>query len=143
MNSFLINTVDFWYPGAVIDGYRDEYGRSSYFDYRVSIPGEEISCLPGVHRYYERISSDPEMQKIPFMFLLLSPGWYLVMAMVIFFRWWRNRKYTLMIPGLVFLLTMLTVLPGPMALVRYVLIFYYAFPVLLAFFLCDEHFSGY
>ena len=143
VNSFLINTVDFWYPGAVIDGYRDEYGRSSYFDYRVSIPGGEISCLPGVHRYYERISSDPEMQKVPFMFLLLSPGWYLVMAMVIFFRWWRNRKYTLMIPGLVFLLTMLTVLPGPMALVRYVLIFYYAFPVLLAFFLCDEHFSGY
>jgi hypothetical protein len=143
VNSFLINTVDFWYPGAVVDGYQDEYGRSSYFDYRVSIPGEEMSFLPGVHGYYERISFDPEMQKAPFMSLLLSPGWYLVMVMVIFSRWWRNRKYTFMIPGLIFLLTMLTVLPGPMALVRYVLIFYYAFPVWLAFFLCDEHFSGY
>lgn len=133
VNSFLVNTVDFWYPRAVVDGYRDAYGRSSYFDYRVSAPGEEMGFLPGVHRYYERISLDPEVQKIPLMFLLLSPGWYLVMAMVIFGYLWRNRKYAFLLPGLLFLLSILTVLVGPMALVRYVLIFYYAFPVLLSF----------
>ena len=33
VNSFLVNTVDFWYPHAVIDGYKDVYGKSSYFDY--------------------------------------------------------------------------------------------------------------
>lgn len=63
LNSFLINTVDFWYPNAVVDGYRDAYGRSSYFDYKVSEPGEEIVLPPGVHRYYEAISLDPQVQK--------------------------------------------------------------------------------
>ena len=39
VNSLLINTVDFWYPGAVVDGYRHGDGRSSYFDYKVDEPG--------------------------------------------------------------------------------------------------------
>lgn len=141
INSFLINTVDFWYPNAVVDGYRDAYGKSSYFDYQVSPPGEEIVLLPGIHRYYERISFDPQAQKTPFAFLALSPGWYLVMAIVIFIYLWRCRKYVFLLPGMVFLLSVLTVLLGPIALVRYVLVFYYAFPILLPLFFCHEKFE--
>lgn len=138
VNSFLINTVDFWYPGAVVDGYRHADGRSSYFDYKVDEPGEEVVLLPRVHDYYEGISYDDSRQKIPLAFLVLSPGWYLVMTMGIFGYLWSRRRNRLMIAGVMFLATMLTVLPGPMALVRYVLILYYAFPVLLALFLDGE-----
>lgn len=138
INSFLINTVDFWYPGAVVDGYRHADGRSSYFDYKVDEPGEEIVLLPRVHDYYEGISHEGSRQKAPFAFLVLSPGWYLVMTMAIFGYLWSRRRSRLMIVGAMFVLTMLTVLPGPMALVRYVLILYYAFPVLLAVFLDGE-----
>lgn len=141
VNSFLINTVDFWYPNAVVDGYRDVYGKSSYFDYRVDEPGEEVILLPGVHEYYERISFDKNAQKAPFAFLILSPGWYLVMTMVIFGYLWRCRKYEFMVPGFMFVLSILTVLLGPMALVRYVLILYYAFPVLLPVFICSRKFT--
>ncbi len=56
VNSLLINTVDFWYPGAVVDGYRHGDGRSSYFDYKVDEPGKEIGLLPSVHDYYEAIT---------------------------------------------------------------------------------------
>ena len=132
INSFLINTVDFWYPGAVVDGYRHADGRSSYFDYQVDEPGQEIVLLPRLHDYYEGISHDGSRQKAPLAFLVLSPGWYLVMTMVIFGYLWSRRRNGLMLAGVMLLLTMLTVLPGPMALVRYVLILYYAFPVLLA-----------
>ena len=138
INSFLINTVDFWYPGAVVDGYRHADGRSSYFDYKVDEPGEEIVLLPRVHDYYEGISHDGSRQKAPFAFLVLSPGWYLVMAMAVFGYLWSRRRKQLMIAGVMLFFTMLTVLPGPMALVRYVLILYYAFPVLLALFLDGE-----
>lgn len=132
VNSFLINTVDAWYPGAVIDGYRHGDGRSSYFDFQVDTPGEERVFLPGLHEFYEELSHDADAQKKPFAFLLLSPGWYLVLFLVLFFHLWCEKRYELLVPWLIPILHFGTVLLGPMALVRYMLIFYYGFPVLLA-----------
>ncbi len=134
LNSFLVNTVDFWYPGAVVDGYRDAYGRSCYFDYQVDAPGEERVLLFWLHPYYEAISYDGRVQKAPFAFLVLSPGWYLAVAMAVFGYLLRCGRYAFLLPGLLLLVTMATVLLGPVALVRYVLILYFAFPVLLALF---------
>jgi len=141
INSFLINTVDFWYPHAVIDGYRDPYGKSSYFDYRVAEPGTEKVLFQTAHEYYETISHDVEAQKKPFAFLVLSPGWYFVLAMIIFGYLWCYKKYKFMVPMIVLLLSFLTVLLGPMALVRYVLIFYFAFPVLVTFMLAGAYYE--
>ena len=141
VNSLLINTVDFWYPGAVVDGYRHGDGRSSYFDYKVDEPGKEIGLLPSVHDYYEAISHDSDVQKKPFAFLVLSPGWYLVMTMTAFGYLWCRKRNRLLIGGALSAVTMLTVLPGPMALVRYVLILYYAFPAVLVLFLMPELFT--
>ncbi len=134
VNSFLVNTVDFWYPFAVIDGYRDAYGKSSYFDYMVDRPGEEVVLLKGFHRYYEAISHDKAVQKNGWSFLFLSPGWLLSLFWIFFLRIWCEKQYRLMVPLLVFLLTLLTALLGPIALVRYVLIFFFGFPTLLALF---------
>lgn len=132
VNAFLTNTVDFWYPHAIVDGYKDAYGRSSYFDYRVAEPGEEKVYLPKLHEFYESISWDKEMQNKPFMFLVLSPGWYFVCALVIFGYFIAEKKYELVTASLVFILTFLTVLLGPVALVRYVLIFFMGMPLLVA-----------
>ena len=46
-----------------------------------------------------------------------------------------------MVPMLIFILSLLTVILGPIALVRYVLIFYLAFPVLLGILLYSEMFD--
>lgn len=142
INSFLVSTVDFWYPGAVMDGYKDPYGRSSYFDYRVAEPGEEIVLLKGLHEYYESLSWDKEAQKKPLAFLVLSPGWYFLVFLIIFMYLWYRKKRKLLAALLIPLLTMATMLLGPMALVRYVLIFFYAFPLLLAIFLKPQAFEG-
>jgi len=140
INSFLVGTVDFWYPGAVMDGYKDPYGRSSYFDYRVAEPGQEVVLLKGLHDYYEKLSWDREAQQKPLAFLVLSPGWYFLMFLVVFLYLWCYKKKKLLLPLLVPLLTMATVLLGPMALVRYVLIFFYGFPLTMALFLRPEAF---
>lgn len=140
INSFLVSTVDFWYPGAVMDGYKDPYGRSSYFDYRVAEPGEEIVVLKGLHDFYEHLSWDRAAQKKPFAFLVLSPGWYFLVFFVGFMYLWYHKKWKLLAPLLIPLLTMATALLGPMALVRYVLIFFYGFPLLLALFLSPRAF---
>ena len=141
INSFLIGTVDFWYPGAVMDGYKDPYGRSSYFDYRVAQPGEEIVLLPGLHDFYERLSWDKEAQQKPLAFSVLSPGWYFLVFLVVFMYLWCYKKRGLLVPLLIPLLNMATVLLGPMALVRYVLILFYAFPLLLALFFKSDAFG--
>lgn len=142
INSFLVSTVDFWYPGAVMDGYKDPYGRSSYFDYRVAEPGEEIVVLPGLHDFYEKLSWDREAQQGPLAFLVLSPGWYFLVFLVVFMYLWCYKKKGLLVPLLIPLLNMATVLLGPMALVRYVLILFYAFPLLLALFFWPEAFAA-
>lgn len=141
LNSFLVNTVDFWYPGAVVDGYRDSYGRSSYFDYRVAPPGEEIVLLPKLHEFYEKLSWDKQAQQKPLAFLALSPGWYFVMFLAVFLYLWRCRRRKLLLPLLIPVLTLATALLGPMALVRYVLIFFYCFPLLAALFLRPSAFE--
>ncbi len=140
INSFLVGTVDFWYPGAVMDGYKDPYSRSSYFDYRVAEPGQEVVLLGRLHDYYEKLSWDREAQQKPLMFLVLSPGWYFLMFLVVFMYLWCYKKKRLLLSLLIPLLTMATVLLGPMALVRYVLIFFYGFPLTMAIFLKPEAF---
>lgn len=129
INSFLIGSVDFWYPFSVMDGYQDVYGKSSYFDYKVSEPGEVQVLLPKLHEIYESISHDKEIQKLPGMFLLLSPGWYLLLYLLFFLYLWREKRYKTMIPLFSILINFGTVLLGPIALVRYVLILFFAFPV--------------
>lgn len=142
VNSFLVNTVDFWYPNAVIDGYRNLGDKSSYFDLKASEPATERVLWKGARKYYEAVSWDKEAQRRPFAFLLLSPGWYLGITIVIFFSFWCYRKYRLMIPMWILILHFGTVLLGPMALVRYVLIFFFSFPLLLALFCSRESDEG-
>lgn len=127
INSFLIGTVDFWYPFAVVDGYQAE--NSSYFDYKVSEPGTEVVLLPWLHDIYESISHEHEAQTLPGVFLILSPGWYLLLFIVLFLYLWREKQYGKMFILLPILLNFGTVLLGPIALVRYVLILFFAFPI--------------
>lgn len=137
VNSFLINTVDYWYPFAVVDGYRfdedwgDWDGYSSYFAYRVDEPGEEIVLLPAAHQYYMTISTDLTVQKHYWTALFLSPGLYFMAFMLVFFYLWCYKKYGFLVPLAVVWLNFFTVLLGPVALVRYVLIVFYGFPLFL------------
>lgn len=136
INSFLINTVDGWYPKAVIDGYRNE--KNNYYDYHVAEPGTEIVLLPKLHAYYDAISHDKAVQQNGWSFLILSPGWFFILFIHLFLYTLCQKRYTLIVPMLIPLLNFLTVLLGPMALVRYVLIFFYAFPVMLSVCLTEQ-----
>jgi len=132
INSFLLGTVDFWYPHAIVDGYRDVYGRSSFFDYRVAEPGTEIILLENLHEAYEYLSWDKEAQKIPGLFLLISQGLYFQIAFIVFMYIWKEKEYRKFVAMMILMWNMATVFLGPIALVRYVLILFYVFPLLPA-----------
>ena len=130
VSSFLINTVDGWYPGAVIDGYRFE-DRSSYFDYRVAKPGNEVIIFSKLHETADWISNDLSAQQGIAFLLLFSPGWYFVWFLNFWIYALSRKRKGFATAGSIHVIHFLTVLLGPMALVRYGLNFFYGFPVFI------------
>lgn len=137
LKAFWLNTVDFWYPLTVYDGYGDLYGlnpeTSDYFDYRTAHPGEEKVFLEPVHALLEYFSTDKNITTHVIPSMLLNSGWYILGWLLLVLRDLRDKKRDMLHVHCIMFWSLFTVLAGPMALVRYVLIFYLAAPVLLAF----------
>ncbi len=137
VNSFLANTYGYWYPDTVIDGYRGiwvsdrQYEDSSYFAFTMENPGERRSLLPALERFYEKISLELYQQRVPVVSMLFSPGfWHWVYAFTgVYLLAFRYRRQAFSLAPIGFLY--LTVLLGPIALVRYVLYLFFAVPLIL------------
>lgn len=132
VSSFLINTCDYWYPLAIVDGYNPGSEITDFFRYSVGYPAERVEMLPKVHEFYKGISKDRVVNEAPFMFLLLSPGWYLIMTLYLFVSFWNMKRKEYLLPCLAVLIAEATALLGPVAQVRYVLILYFALPLFLS-----------
>lgn len=138
VNSFLENTYGYWYPDTVLDGYRGvitagrEYEDSCYFGFGTEQPGERMSLLPPLERFYEKVSLEIYQQKIPVISMLFSPGFwhwvFLFCALCLLIGGHKKQAFSLSFIGLLYL----TVLLGPIALVRYVIYLFFAVPLLLA-----------
>ncbi|MBQ6697038.1 MAG: hypothetical protein IJN16_10085 [Lachnospiraceae bacterium] len=138
VNSWLMNTYGYWYPDTILDGYRGrwivdrEYKDSSYFAFTTERPGIRNSLLPVLEGFYEKISLEIYQQKIPVLSMLFSIGfWHWVYLFLAFYLWKlgpRKQLLTLLPMGIVYL----TVLLGPIAIVRYVLYFFFCAPIVLA-----------
>ena len=138
INSFLANTYGYWYPDTVIDGYEGKqivdkvYGDSSYFAFVTEMPGVRNSLFPVLESFYEKISFEIYQQKIPVVSMLFSIGfWQWIFLFVIFYL--LNTKGKIYIIALIpMLLVYLTMLLGPIALVRYVIYFFFSVPLLFS-----------
>lgn len=138
ISSFLIGTADYWYPKAIIDGYYPGDEIISYSRYSVGEPGQRIEMLPKVYRIYKALAEHRSASELPFMYLILSPGWYLVMTMFLVVTQIYRRKWKVMLPYVAIGLTEITAFLGPIAQVRYVLILFFAFPIMLSFMLIED-----
>lgn len=148
VNSFLENTYGYWYPDTVLDGYRGvltagrEYEDSSYFAFGTERPGERHSLLPFLEKFYEKISLEIYQQKVPGVSMLFSVGfWHWIYLFAAFFLSLSRHKkqaFSLSFIGLLYL----TVLLGPIALVRYVLYLFFAVPLILALIFDPASLSG-
>lgn len=141
LNSFLVNTYGFWYPLASLDGYRGYLGMKGtcledaevyYFAYETEPPGERHSLLPQLDSFYFWLSTTNLHRKLPVISLFFSPGFlFWVSAAAGLYCIHRKRKHyypAYMLIGFLWL----TVLMGPIALVRYVLILFFALPFIIS-----------
>lgn len=141
VNSLLINTYGFWYPTATLDGYKGFEGMKGtvledaevyYFAYVTEEPGERTSFIPILDEFYYWLSATNLHQKLPVISLLFSPGflfWVFVTAVVYSIHRKRKEMYPVfLLMGIMWL----TVLVGPIALVRYVLFLFFGLPLILS-----------
>ncbi len=138
INAWLVNSYGFWYPDTVIDVYSGNtvftftYGDSSYFGYEVEEPGFRDSKIPWLDEAYRKLALEISQEKVPIYSMLYSPGGIFWGIAFVFAYVLYRRKYHLVIPYLMVLLTWLTVILGPTYLPRYVLIFWFGMPLFIA-----------
>ena len=133
VNAWLMTSYGFWYPDTVIDVYNGQryYTQSSYFSGETEEPGYRVSKIPLLERVIKRFSWGILQQRMPVISMLFSPGFlcwiYVISGLYLLAR--KQIKLTAAF-GPVYL-NWLTVLLGPTYLVRYVLIFWFALPLLV------------
>lgn len=136
LNAWLLTSYGFWYPPALIDVYQGNtvftftYEDSSYFGYETELPGERRSFLPWLDEYFRQLSLEISWQRIPILSMLFSPGalfWMYAFGLGFAAAGKRYRMLASFLPAV---LNWLTVLLGPTYLVRYVLIWWFALPLL-------------
>lgn len=141
INAWFLTCYPYWYPFAVINPYRGHqmphftYEDSSYFEYEVEPPGERHTLAFGfIDKLYYKMSLTPFQQKTPIASLLFSMGFYFWVWMYFAFYTITKRKLMVCLPLMPVFLTWLTLMLGPVALIRYMLILWYITPLLPVFF---------
>ena len=136
LNAWLLTSYGFWYPDAVIDVYRGNtvftytYEDSSYFGFETELPGVRESKIPFLNEWFRRLSLELFQQKVPVLSMLFSPGFLFLIYLSGLLFLMKQKEFGRVLAFLPVVLNWGTVILGPTYLVRYVLIFWFALPVL-------------
>ncbi len=132
IRSFLENTYQAWYPGTSIYD-RPGAERTFYFSLEMSGHVERETRNLDLILFYDKISGDYYYQKIPVVRLLFSVGAMLWIALFTLAYGICRKRPEITMPLILVLAYCLTNFLGPISLVRYYLILFYAFPVFISF----------
>lgn len=137
-DAFGIMTDGYWYLSAPITGYEgykvgnEIYSESAYFQFMIETPGVAKPVLAGLNRFYKSLSLDISWQKIPVLSIILLPSFYIWVFLFSYNEAIKEKKNIFRTVFWLPALLILTMLLGPIALVRYALPFYLMIPVYLA-----------
>ncbi len=137
VNAWFLTSYGYWYPPALINVYKGTtvftftYEDSSYFGYETELPGERHSLLPAIDDLYRYLSIGTFHDDAPVLYLFFSPGLLIIIYIFILFYRIYKKNAKGVLPFLPIVLVWLTVLLGPTYLVRYVVVLWTAFPLLM------------
>ena len=138
LNAWFMTSYGYWYPDAVINVYGGNtvhtftYQDSSYFGFETENPGIRESKFPWLEEQFRKMSLELYQHKLPGVSMLFSPGFmFWVYAFIVCFLVWK-KKWNRVLGMSGILLLWLTVILGPTYLVRYVLILWFAMPVIVS-----------
>lgn len=135
LDAFAELTYYSWYPDSIINGYNQAniYPNEGkcYFAAEVEEPGSLDSKLPWLYEAIVRFSRNINFEKVPLLSMFFSIGfmnWIVMLAFVVAII---RKDYPLLFSISFVLLLLCTLLLGPIVLVRYYLISFYLFPILV------------
>ena len=137
LNAWFMTSYGYWYPDTVINVYGGQqrftfqYGDSSYFGFETEQPGSRDSKFPWLEEQYRRMSLELYQQNVPGISMLFSPGFLFWIFMGSYLLCVYRKKYVKLLPMTGIFLLWFSVIPGPTFLVRYVLILWFALPIIL------------
>lgn len=143
-NAWWMTSYGFWYPDTVVNVYGGNtvftftYQDSSYFGYEVEQPGARESKIPWLDEVYRKLSLEIWKEKVPVLSMFFSMGAMFWLYAFFFAYFVYRRKYHILLPFYMLLCVWLTVIFGPTYLPRYVLIFWFALPLLAGMVLEEE-----
>lgn len=135
INAFFLNTVGYWFPNQIIDGYIKgniggfEGRKTCYFAASTENPGTRKSFIPKLEKLYFEISSEGIIENIPIISLLFSIGANIWFIFIILFYCIYKRKNVVILYLSVILITWTMMLLGPIVQVRYILIIFFSLPL--------------
>lgn len=138
LNAWLMTSYGYWYPDAVINVYGGNtvhtftYQDSSYFGFETEYPGTRESKLPWLEEQYRKMSLELYQQKVPGISMLFSPGFLFWVFCFFGCFYLQKGRWDKVISFTGILLLWATAILGPTYLVRYVLILWFALPVVVA-----------
>lgn len=137
LNAWFMTSYGYWYPDAVINVYSGNtvytftYQDSSYFGFETEYPGVRESKFPWLEEQYRKMSLELYQQKVPGISMLFSPGFLFWVFMFALCFLMQKARWDRVISLTVILMLWLTAVLGPTYLVRYVLILWFALPVII------------
>ena len=145
LNAWLMTSYGYWYPDTIINVYGGQgrftfqYEESSYFGFETEQPGERDSKFPWLEEQYRKMSLELYQQNVPGISMLFSPGFlFWVFLGCALFSVYR-KQYIWLLPMTSIFLLWGTVILGPTFLVRYVLILWFALPLIMVPVLTSEN----
>ena len=132
-----MTSYGYWYPDTIINVYGGNgvhtftYQDSSYFGFETEPPGNRESKFPWLEEQYRKLSLELYQQKVSGVSMLFSPGFLFWIFSFCVCYLLQKGKWERTITLLGILLLWGTAILGPTYLVRYVLILWFAMPVVL------------
>jgi hypothetical protein len=148
INAFLLNTIGYWYPNQLVDGYIKaniegfEERKTCYFAAITDNPGTRKSLFPKLEKIYFEISSEGTVENIPIISLLFSIGANIWLIFIILFYGIYKKKHVVVLYLSVIIITWFMMLLGPIVQVRYILIIFFLLPLNIAMLLNNKCFYG-
>lgn len=137
LNAWWMTSYGYWYPDAVINVYEGNavytftYQDSSYFGFETEYPGIRESKIPWLEEVYRKMSLELYQQKVPGISMLFSPGFLFWIFVFCLCYWMQQERWDKPVVFAGILLLWLTAVLGPTYLVRYVLILWFALPLII------------
>ena len=135
INAFFLQTYGYYYPLAKYKTIAEHFFLLTYnrWENIFGVPIYSYSFIPSLRKFYDSIFLSNSFEKNPISFVLFAMGINFWVIFSGFFILFFKKQYNLILPLIIIPFLFLTILFGPISLLRYIYQNYLIVPIILGF----------